>query len=394
MTLSAGSDSLAEVVSTFRQWLYLPDPGPVEVYLAAIAANRMKGDPVWLQFVGGPSTGKTEIILSGSALPDVYLASVLTEAGLLSGTPIRDRPEHAGGGLLMQVGSFGIILCKDFSSVLAMHRDSRAKVLAALREIYDGRWTRNLGSDGGQTLSWSGKIGLVAGCTPSIDGHHAVVSAMGERFVFYRMPPVDGQQQAIQALHHAGKEVLMRAELARAVKGFMTGLKLASERPTLGDDQTEALVALARLAARSRSSVERDGYRREIELIPEPEAPGRLARILSQLFAGMAVAGIGRQEAWRLVKKIALDSMPAIRRAVLEVLLSRGETRTGTAAVAAKIGYPDQTTRRALEDLNAHGVVDGFGGGQGKQKSWQLSQWAWEQYAMMEITLPEMSGET
>ena len=83
-----------------------------------------------------------------------------------------------------------MILCKDFASVLAMHRDTRGTVLAALREIYDGAWVRHVGVDGGRTLAWSGKVALIAGCTPTIDSHHAVMAAMGERFMLYRLPPV------------------------------------------------------------------------------------------------------------------------------------------------------------------------------------------------------------
>ena len=30
---------------------------------------------------------------------------------------------------------------QDFGSVLSMHREARAAVLAALREVYDGSWT-------------------------------------------------------------------------------------------------------------------------------------------------------------------------------------------------------------------------------------------------------------
>ena len=37
-----------------------------------------------------------------------------------------------------------------------MNRDTRAEVLAALREVYDGRWSRNVGTDGGRTLDWTG----------------------------------------------------------------------------------------------------------------------------------------------------------------------------------------------------------------------------------------------
>jgi len=33
----------------------------------------------------------------------------------------------------------------------------KAEVLAALRELFDGAWTRHLGADGGKPLSWNGK---------------------------------------------------------------------------------------------------------------------------------------------------------------------------------------------------------------------------------------------
>ena len=69
-----------------------------------------------------------------------------------------------------------------------MHRDKRQGVLAALREIYDGGWVRCLATDGGLTLSWEGKLGLLGGCTEVIDRHHAVMNTLGERFLLFRMP--------------------------------------------------------------------------------------------------------------------------------------------------------------------------------------------------------------
>ena len=116
------------------------------------------------------------------------MAATLTEPALLSGTPKKDTSRSAKGGLLREIGEFGILLAKDFTSILSMHRESRAAVLAALREVYDGSWTRHLGTDGGKTLTWSGKVAVLAGVTPTIDSHHAVMASMGERFVLYRLP--------------------------------------------------------------------------------------------------------------------------------------------------------------------------------------------------------------
>ena len=161
---------------------------------------------MWLLVVGPPGGGKSEQLQGAAGLPDVHPAATITEAALLSGSPKREHAEGAKGGLLRQIGDFGIILCKDFGSVLSMHRDGRAQVLAALREVYDGSWTRHVGTDGGKTLHWEGKVGLIAGVTPTIDRHHAVMGAMGERFILFRLPEVDADEQARRALEHAGRE--------------------------------------------------------------------------------------------------------------------------------------------------------------------------------------------
>jgi len=171
-------------VSVFQSWLHLPDPAPLLAAVGAVAANRLEADPVWLVLVGPPGGGKSEVLGALNGLADVYPTATLTEAALLSGTPKKERDNGAKGGLLREIGDFGIVLCKDFGSVLNMNRDTRAAVLAALREVYDGSWTRHVGTDGGLTLHWRGKVGLVAGCTPTIDRHHAVMSAMASASSF------------------------------------------------------------------------------------------------------------------------------------------------------------------------------------------------------------------
>jgi energy-coupling factor transporter ATP-binding protein EcfA2 len=216
-------NSLADVVATFESWLYLPDPRALYAVLGAAAANMLEGDPVWLLVVGPPGSGKSELLQSLNGLPHVRSAATITEAALLSGTPKRDRDQGAKGGLLREIGDFGILLCKDLTSVLSMHSDTRAALLAALREIYDGSWTRYVGTDGGRRLHWSGKLGLVAGVTPTIDRHHAVTSTMGERFVLFRLPPVDASEQARRSFAHAGREGKMRSQLIAAVSALFAG---------------------------------------------------------------------------------------------------------------------------------------------------------------------------
>jgi hypothetical protein len=386
--MSERSSELEAVIGTFRRWLHLPDEAPLLAVLGAVAANLLSGDPVWLLLVGPPGGGKSELLAALVGLPNVHPAATLTEAALLSGTPGREKATDAKGGLLRTIGSFGIVVCKDFGSVLSMNRDARAAVLAALREVYDGSWTRHVGTDGGRTLHWSGKVGLVAGCTPTIDRHHAVMGSMGERFVLFRIPEVDAREQARRALSHAGRESPMRTELGQAVAGlFAAGLH---DTGTLDDDDSERLVSLATLVVRCRSAVERDGYTREVELIPEPEAPTRIVVVLSRFLAGLDAIGATRADGWRVVTKAALDSIPATRRAVIDALIATTEDAE-TSTIADTIGYPTTTTRRTLEDLAAHGIVDR--NQKGKSDTWNLSAFARALYADAQ-TVPEKSSNT
>jgi hypothetical protein len=390
-------EELVQAVKVFTSRLHLPSPDPLYATLGAVAANRMRGDPVWLLQVGPPSSGKTELVGSLAKLRDVRFAALLTEAALLSGTAKKERAADATGGLLRQVGKAGILVMKDFTSTLAQQRDTRAAALAALREVYDGHWSRPVGSEGGRVLHWSGKLGLVAGCTPAIDAHHAVLSSLGDRFVLYRLPATDPAKQGAMALDRDDDDA-MRAELADAVAALFAAVTLPAMPPKLAGAERDRMVAVATLAARCRSAVPRDGYKQEIQYVPEAEPPARLARTLWRLLEGMSVLGVPRPDAWRVAVKVALDCMPSGRRAALDALATGGEQTTKKVALAA--WQPTNTIRRALEDLAAHGIADREAEGPGKPDHWRLSDRAqpWLAAALPDIsgtpppTVPEMSG--
>jgi hypothetical protein len=170
--------SLAQARATFTRWLHIDDMAPMLVVAATIVANRSGGDPVWLLIVGPPSGGKTEVLMSCAGLPYMISAATVSEAALLSGTSQHERSKNATGGLMRQIGAFGILLAKDFTSVLSQNRDTARAALAALREIYDGSWHRPVGCDGGMVLKWTGKCGFIGGVTPSCDRYLSVVSTL------------------------------------------------------------------------------------------------------------------------------------------------------------------------------------------------------------------------
>jgi Bifunctional DNA primase/polymerase, N-terminal len=379
--------SLEHVLTVFRTWLHLPDAGPVLVTLAVIAANRIESfDPLWVILVGAAGSGKTEALSATTGLDGVHVVATVTEAALLSGTPRKDTAAGASGGLLREIGASGMLVLKDFGSVLSMHRDARAAVLAALRELFDGSWTRVVGVDGGRRLHWEGRLGLLAGATATLDQHHGVMAQLGERFLLYRVSVDDAMAQGRSSLAHHGRERGMRQELAAAVAGLFEGLDL-SQPPPLTETDTDRLVSLADLVSRARSPVVRDNYRREVELVPDSEAPGRVVGALARLLTGLRIIGVDDSEAWRITVKTGLDSMPAARRRALELLLGR-ESAT-TTEIAVVLGLPNSTSHRVLEDLAAHGAIRRQSQGPGKADLWLIMPWAADRYA--EATSSEMS---
>ncbi len=362
---------VGDTLTSFRKWLYLPNPLPLYAALGTVAANRLDGDPVWLLLVAPPAYGKSEILQAISELDDAHSAATLTEGSLLSGTPAKDKSKTARGGLLKVIGSYGIIVAKDFGSVLSMHRDARAAVLAALREIYDGSWTRHVGVDGGKTLHWAGKVGFLAGVTDAIERHHAVTASMGERFILCRFPNSDPDIQSRQSLRNVGKEVQMRRELGEAVRELFAS-RLDHPR-SVTDNEQDRLINLAGFTVKARSSVDRDPYQsREIVLVPAAEAPGRLVKQLVGLLNGLDAIGVPRPDAWDVINHMAWDSLPTLRRKILAYLYGVDKPQT-TTQIATAVAHPTTTTKRSLEDLTAHNVALRDPQGQGKADLWELS---------------------
>ena len=187
--------TLAEVHDVFRRWLGQDyDLDGLNATLAAAAVERMDGDPLWLLVISGSGNAKTETVQSLAGAGALLTSTIRSEGALLSATSKRERSSDATGGLLRKIGPSGVLVIKDVTSILSMQRDARAEVLGALREVYDGHWSRNVGTDGGQTLDWSGRLAVVGAVTTAWDRAHAVIASMGDRFVLLRMDSTTGRQ--------------------------------------------------------------------------------------------------------------------------------------------------------------------------------------------------------
>jgi hypothetical protein len=365
--------TIAQVLEVFDRWLILRDKTPIYAVLGAVAANLLPGDPVWLGVVGPPSSAKTEILNSISMLPKVVQVATLTPAGLLSGTPKKQAAKGTQGGLLRQIGDFGILALKDFGSILSMHQESKAEVLAALREIYDGAWIRHVGSDGGRTLAWRGKLGLIFACTGVIDLHYSVIGAMGDRSLLSRLAP-QARGQFKRGLQHIGPAAAqMRNELSTAVAQLFAGRR--TEPRPLSDDEIARIEDTIMLVVRLRGAVARDSRTRDLEAVFGAEGTARIGLALERLLAGLDTLGVERRTAFEVIEAVALDSVPPNRRAAYDYICDNHPAEPTTTEVATAIELPTTTARRVLEELAAYRLIRRKPQGQGKTDIWAWRNW-------------------
>ena len=373
-------EALALCTRVFQEWMIYEDPTPIRVMAAVVDAGEQDGDPPLGVFLVGPSSsGKTETLMSLSRHQGAeVVSSISSEAALLSATSEKDRSKSATGGILRSMGSQGLMLVKDFTSILSMNRETRQQILAAIREIMDGSWSRVTGTEGGLKLTWEGKITIIAAVTPAVDRHRQVIGTMGERLVTIRMPAPDPTAQAKMALagHRSGSVDHMRAELRAAMEQVLD-FASAQPAPAMSPETVQWLAELATFGVRMRSPVDRDPTNRyEISTIPEPEHPPRLAIALRQIWEAMHRIGCTTAEAENGVEQIVRDSIPPDRLIVFD-FLARETLPVRTADVGKLVSASSSTVRRRLEDLEALGVVV-KSGDEDRGYEWELSVWGKE----------------
>lgn len=348
---------LTETRALFHRWLGADyDTGALDAVLSTAAAERLQGDPCWLLVVSGSGAAKTETVMPLAGAGAVIVSTISGEAALLSGTSEKERSKDATGGLLRKIGSDGLLVIKDFTSIISMHRDTRASVMAALREVYDGRWDRDIGADGGKTLTWKGRLVVIGAVTTAWDSAHSVVSAMGDRFVLVRVDSAKSHSRraaGLQALRNTNHETDMREQLSHCVGRLLDGVQRDAE-VTLTDDEMLALLDLADIVTLARTAVERD-YAGNVVQAHAPEMPTRFTKQLGQIVRGGIALGMPREEALAVAVRCAGDSMPPLRLRVLLDVAAHPDSPTRD--VVKRLQLPRKTVDRVLQELHLLGLL-------------------------------------
>lgn len=348
--------------------LLLNDFGVVKLLCATVIANMLKLDAVWVMLVAGPSGGKSELLAMLNGLTFIHPISDLTVNTFASG--FRGKPGEETS-LLWKI-NYGIMVYKDFTSILSKNKDARKEIMGQLREIYDGKYDKETGN--GKNINWTGKVGAIAGATEIIYESLGDLSAMGDRFILYSIIPPERLAVARRALDNAGNMVENRAHLQECFKSYIEYVlaNVDPEKPELDPEMKEELLRVADFATNVRSAVLTDFKTGAVDFVPSKEGPARVTAQLYNLAAAFIIMKKARPD-WEnmteerqkklekvykdILYKVAMDSIPVKRRMALQAL-ARYKEGVSSAGLAMLLNYPTETVRKWLSALNGLNVCE------------------------------------
>jgi len=343
--------TIDELTKLYKSVFYLEDDGIIPLVCAVIISNRADGDPVWLMLIGPSSGGKSEAINATMGLSFVHQISTLTSNTFLSG--MTNNAQETS--LLHEIGS-GVIAMKDFTTILSIPRETQAAIMGQLREVFDGHLTKRTGT--GKKLEWKGKINLLAGSTEKINLVEGMYAEMGTRWINYVLAPQDRKLTTQRALENNQYIHELRAKIQEGFTEYIDHMiqKLPETMPPLTKEVMDNIIEVADFSSEARSPVQRN-FKGEMTFVLSSEMPMRLAsqlKTLAHVFICMNDLTNLRKDHELIIYKIALDSIPKVRRQALRVLAKYDKITT--AGLASELNFPTSTARMWLEDLNARGM--------------------------------------
>lgn len=374
---------MEDVQEAYDHAFLLADRNIIKLVAAVVLANQLEGPPVWMLIVASSSGGKSAILMTLDELEFIqgkrmtFFISDLTENTFASGF------KSIGGdaSLLMQLPVGGMLIFKDFTSLLTKRQEARNAIMGQLREVYDRKFDKRTGNH--QNVTWKGKAGAIAGVTEAVHEYMSEMSVMGDRFIMYSMTQPDRLEATrfvmhMKTLDNSQEKRIDSAKLAMHAYLRHALRNMGQAKLYMTDKDQDLLVKVADFVTKVRSGVVEDERTGHVKFVPSAEMPIRLIDQLMSIGTALCHMNIvdGRppmlsEDDMNMLFKIAFDSIPLKRRWALRQLATYAQG-VSTAGLATMLNYETEVVKRWLAQLNALGIIKRMRGN-GSADTWILN---------------------
>jgi hypothetical protein len=376
--------SIADVHAAFQRWLLLNNTDTVDVILAIVLSERLKGDPVWMFVVGSAGSAKTAMLTAVQDFERIHSTSSITPHTLVSGA---SGPGGADPSLIPRIDN-KVLVIKDFTVILGMHDMDKEEIFDILRDAFDGTCAKEFGN--GIIRRYTSHFTVLAAVTPKIYAFSSSHAALGERFLKWTTGDNlnhDNECAIIgRAIDNSQHSEVMNDEIRKVTTAFLEDRWERAVDPVISPEMRTRIISLARFAARLRGSVSREAYNQDI-LTSRPTAElgtrlgiqfAKFARALAMVYAHTEV---GEAE-YRILRKIALDTVEQriedYVRWVYRASKKNNNAWITSKDLAEQAHYPLATVTRVMADLYELRVMQKRAGGPLNKYAWALSPYILE----------------
>jgi hypothetical protein len=347
------SCDVQELITTFKKWLYIKEDYNVIGPFTGVIANFCDGSPDIIGIIGPSGSTKTEFIRSLGETQNeyVYPVSTITQHTLVSG--------HKDSRDLVPQLKGRILAIKDLTSILSQKEDVRAAIFADFRELTDEYIRKEFGNGIAKEYRDIHSSILFASTT-AIERYYSMYSNLGQRMIFLR-PKNDPKKARERASQNRGKQKEMRAELQEVTKRFIASMLQAKDEnglPSTPEDIQEEMGLLYDFLAIARTTLHHDYKTGDIDELPEPEFPTRIANTIGRLCEVHALF-YGRDEVnnedMAFGCRIISDNIPSMRWLVLRALTREWQH---TAKISQVSSLPSRSAKYHLDELVTLGLAE------------------------------------
>lgn len=367
--------TLKQVTEMFEKYRVYSDKGVIKMLALSVIANQLidkSKKPLWIVFVAPPSGGKTDIVATISTVMknDKALCERISDASYAAfASGMQNKSEEIS--ILERLDpNGGILLFKDFTTVLSKRKEDFIQIMGLLREVYDGEFDKPFGN--GVRIEYRGKCGMIACCTPIIYHRLPELAAMGERLLMYQIEQPEEEKVFEKIWQNEDAGIDGTDEMTLVMKEYIEEIFafILKERATVKDiriskEERKEFGNVASFICAARTSVEWNFKHDTIMFGGKDmkESPYRMLKQFIAMATGLIVMNIFEggepvltKDDTAIIYKTAFDSIPLMRREVIRIITKYmyGVTTQG---VADAMGRQHQAVQIWLDELTAVGVI-------------------------------------
>lgn len=348
-----------ELVKKYSRFLHMDEEMVLALkFILSIIYSQQIGtrEPLWAYLVAAAGAGKTALLSATAGCARTVFRSTVTPNALVSGF----KSEHDPSLLPKLSGKTFII--KDFTTTLVGAEFDFERVMAILRDAFDGDYSQGYGNN--VTRAYTNlHFSMVAGVTPAI--HAKPMAMMGERFLKFCMRTGNAKtrmERLMATVRSADQDSRMQKDLQDVTERFLSRRVVEEDvpPPDSGSEFVKRVAALSQILSGLRAQVTRDRYDKEILTHrPEPEVGTRPFKQFMKLARALRIVLRKKRyddEIYSLIERIAMDSCTGFNIEIVSCLMENGNAMT-KADVAHAISLSNSTVERALKDLEVLRVV-------------------------------------